>query len=78
MSNNGYNLSVSPRMSYALLSFQFYYTNAWGNKDKIKVEINFLDRVHILPLKSKPLLVALIINLLKFCQSILSNYMLVK
>lgn len=58
MSNNGYNLSVSPRMSYALLSFQFYYTNAWGNKDKIKVEINFLDRAHILPLKSKPLLVA--------------------
>ena len=34
-------------------SFVLSYRNAVGNQDTIKVEINYLDRVHILPLERK-------------------------
>ena len=50
---NNYTLPKSIKKTYALLSFQLYYVNAWGNKDSIKVEINFLDRAHILPLENR-------------------------
>ena len=53
MIQEGYLLNVSPRKHYALLSFIFSYINNVGNRDNIKVEINFMDRCHILPLEYK-------------------------
>ena len=41
------------REYFALNSFLFKYTNSAGNIDNIKVEINYLDRCHILPLETK-------------------------
>lgn len=45
----GYSLSSASKSYFALDSYVFRYTNNGGNLDNIKVEINFLDRVHILP-----------------------------
>ena len=56
MWQEGYSLLVAPREHYALLSFVFNYVNNVGNRDNIKVEINFMDRCHILPLEQKQIL----------------------
>lgn len=56
MWQEGYSLMVSPREHYALLSFTFNYMNNAGNRDNIKIEINFMDRCHILPLEEKQVL----------------------
>lgn len=56
MWQEGYSLMVSPREHYALLSFTFNYVNNTGNRDNIKIEINFMDRCHILPLEQKQVL----------------------
>lgn len=53
MWQEGYSLMVAPREHYALLSFTFSYINNAGNRDNIKIEINFMDRCHILPLEQK-------------------------
>ncbi len=62
MWQEGYSLMVSPRKHYALLSFTFNYINNAGNRDNIKVEINFMDRCHILPLEQKQILSKVIID----------------
>ena len=49
----GYRLSAQSKETHALDSFVLSYRNAVGNQDTIKVEINYLDRVHILPLERK-------------------------
>lgn len=54
MWQEGYSLS-DRRESFALTSFLFNYVNNAGNRDNIKVEINYLDRCHILPLEKKNL-----------------------
>ncbi len=46
-------MNAEPRKHYALLSFSFAYMNNAGNRDSIKVEINFMDRCHVLPLEYK-------------------------
>ena len=48
MAEQGYSLSESSRLSYSLDSFHFNYVNAAGNKDMIKIEINYSLRAHIL------------------------------
>lgn len=45
----GYVCSPLTRDVYALSSRIFYYQNAFGNKDALKIEINYLDRLHVLP-----------------------------
>lgn len=55
MWQEGYNLADS-RDHFALTSFLFNYINNAGNRDNIKVEINFLDRCHVLPLEKKKIL----------------------
>lgn len=55
MWQEGYSLADS-RDHFALTSFLFNYINNAGNRDNIKVEINFLDRCHILPLEKKKIL----------------------
>ena len=55
MWQEGYSLAES-RDHFALTSFLFNYINNVGNRDNIKVEINFLDRCHVLPLEKKKIL----------------------
>ncbi len=49
--SEGYRLIEKSRMHYALDSFMLSYNGTSGNRDNIKVEINYLDRAHILPLE---------------------------
>lgn len=46
----GYVLSSASKSYHALSSSVLQYTNNVGNRDNIKIEINYLDRVHIMPL----------------------------
>ena len=50
-----YSLSPQSKMYFALDSAVFQYINNAGNRDNIKVEINYLDRKHVLPLCDKPI-----------------------
>lgn len=43
MSKEGYVVSAKSRGSAILVSRTYSFTNAFGNKDNIKVEINFID-----------------------------------
>lgn len=61
MWQEGYSLGDS-RDYFALSSYLFNYINAAGNRDNIKIEINYLDRLHILPLETKRLLTKGIID----------------
>lgn len=47
MVKEGYSLSDKTRGSIILASRTYSFINAFGNKDNIKVEINFIDRIHI-------------------------------
>lgn len=50
MSKEGYTVSQEKsRGSVILASRTYTYTNAFGNRDNIKVEINFIDRIHVYP-----------------------------
>ena len=44
---NGYKKSQKCRESKILTSLTYSYTNSFGNLDNIKIELNFIDRVHI-------------------------------
>lgn len=44
-----YEISQKSRGSFALFSRIYKYRNAFGNTDTIKVDINFMDRVHLYP-----------------------------
>lgn len=49
MASEGYILKGKSKHTHALDSFVYAYTNAAGNPDNIKVEINYLLRAHVLP-----------------------------
>ena len=54
MQEEGYHLSEASRYSHSLDSFIFQYQNAGGNRDNIKVELNYSLRSHIFePVKRK-------------------------
>lgn len=48
MWQSGYSLMSKSKEHFALGSFVYNYLNSAGNRDNIKVEINYLDRCHIL------------------------------
>lgn len=48
MLKQGYTLSNKDRSSVILLTRIYKYVNSAGNIDNIKIEINFIDRTHIL------------------------------
>lgn len=52
MLHEEYQISPKSRSSYALLSKIYIYRSSSGNTDTIKVDINFMDRVHLYPLRS--------------------------
>jgi predicted nucleotidyltransferase component of viral defense system len=49
----GYALSPNTKNPHSLDSWVFYFQNAGGNKDNIKIEINYSMRNHILPIIKK-------------------------
>ena len=49
MTNENYTLKDKSKHTHALDSFVYSYTNAAGNPDNIKIEINYLLRCHALP-----------------------------
>lgn len=51
--DNGYTLSEKPREHFALDSLLLSYLATSGNKDNIKLEINYIDRAHILSLEMR-------------------------
>lgn len=54
MEKEGYRLSPASKYTHSLDSFVFQYINAGGNKDNIKVELNYSLRAHIFaPVKRK-------------------------
>lgn len=58
MIKNNYSLDNHSRYHHALDGYKFYYTNAAGNKDVIKIEINYMLRAHIyepIIIETKPL-----------------------
>lgn len=50
MFTQGYMLSPTTKNPHSLDSWAFFYQNAGGNKDNIKIEINYSMRNHIYPL----------------------------
>ncbi len=50
-----YSLSPQSKRYFALDSAVYQYINNAGNRDNIKIEINYLDRNHVLPLCDKPI-----------------------
>ena len=53
MFSEGYALSPNTKNPHTLDSWVFYFQNSVGNRDVIKVEINYSNRNHILPLTRK-------------------------
>ena len=47
MEINNYSLSDETKTKHALDSFVFKYNNQFGNKDNLKIEINYMNRTHI-------------------------------
>lgn len=47
MEINNYSLSDETKTRHALDSFVFNYNNISGNKDNLKIEINYMNRIHI-------------------------------
>ena len=53
MFTQGYALSPNTKNPHSLDSWVFYYRNAGGNRDNLKIEINYSMRSHILPVVKK-------------------------
>ena len=47
MASQGYQLSPDTKNPHSLDSWVFYYLNAGGNRDNIKIEINYSMRQHV-------------------------------
>ena len=56
MSEQGYSLSDASRFSHSLDAFHYNYINAAGNRDMIKIEINYSLRTHVLQAEERCLL----------------------
>lgn len=50
MANENYALRDKSKNTHTLDSMVYAYTNAAGNSDNIKIEINYSNRAHVLPL----------------------------
>ena len=52
MQDEGYSLSDRSKFVHTLDSFVFSYSTVSGSKDVLKIEINYSNRIHILPIIS--------------------------
>lgn len=53
MSGEGYSLKPRSKNPHTLDSWIFGYINSGGNQDNIKIEINYSDRCHVLPMDER-------------------------
>lgn len=60
MSSQGYQLSPSTKNPHSLDSWVFFYLNAAGNRDNIKIEINYSMRQHVLEPERRGLTVGIV------------------
>jgi predicted nucleotidyltransferase component of viral defense system len=58
MQARGYNLSPKTKNPHSLDSWVFEYVNAGGNRDNMKIEINYSMRAHILPVEERAIVAA--------------------
>ena len=65
MAEQGYFLSDASRFSHSLDAFHYNYTNAAGNNDMLKIEINYSLRTHLLPAEDRVILTTLFGNAFK-------------
>lgn len=56
MNAEGYQLSKGSRFTHSLDAFYYQYQNAGGNRDMIKIELNYSLRAHILELVHRRIL----------------------
>lgn len=53
MTNEGYSLKPCSKSPHTLDSWVYGYSNAGGNPDNIKIEVNYSDRCHAMPIEEK-------------------------
>ncbi|MCL2073742.1 MAG: nucleotidyl transferase AbiEii/AbiGii toxin family protein [Marinilabiliaceae bacterium] len=53
MFSRGYAISPNTKNPHSLDSWVFYFQNAAGNRDNIKIEINYSMRCHVMPIVKK-------------------------
>jgi predicted nucleotidyltransferase component of viral defense system len=53
MSTSGYECDARSKLHHALDSLVFTYMNTAGNRDNVKIEINYSLRCHVLPLEHR-------------------------
>lgn len=53
MNSEGYSIRPNSKRPHTLDSWVFGYNNAGGNHDTIKIEINYSDRCHVLPIEER-------------------------
>jgi len=56
MTQNNYTLNKRSKRTVSLDSLVFSYNNCFGNKDSIKIEINYMDRCHVLDYNRKTII----------------------
>lgn len=56
MISRGYSQSPRTKTPHSLDSWVYGYINAGGNRDNIKVEINYSLRAHVLPAEERPII----------------------
>lgn len=57
MGQQGYSRKAPAKEYHALFSQEYRYLNSGGNRDTIKIEINFMNRTHVLPLEKKEIII---------------------
>lgn len=63
MSSQGYSLSPSTKNPHSLDSWVFFYHNSAGNRDNIKIEINYSMRQHIFIPQKREIRVSFLSNI---------------
>ncbi|MCC8103095.1 MAG: nucleotidyl transferase AbiEii/AbiGii toxin family protein [Clostridiales bacterium] len=58
MESEGYSLSSASRFSFSLDAFLYQYRNSSGNRDNIKIELNYSLRAHLFEPVYLPMLVS--------------------
>lgn len=56
MVSQGYSQSPKTKTPHSLDSWVYEYVNGGGNRDNIKIEINYSLRAHILPVEDRPII----------------------
>lgn len=60
---NGYRLMPNSKSPFPADSWVFQYTNAIGNLDNIKIEVNYSMRCHLLPIEIRPIQLPVFANI---------------